>query len=129
VNARHLPNLHALPVGAKGNHHPYQSCDCRPLQATDMLEGAGGRVIYIHQSGGDPMPKNPITVKALQELGRADLDTDCSCPPCLRLGDAIGAHGETLHAVAEAAREVDRAHRLPSVNGRPRNQRLDGLPW
>ncbi len=34
-----LPStLHALPVGARGDHRPSASCPCRPILATDMAE-------------------------------------------------------------------------------------------
>ncbi|MDA8237909.1 MAG: hypothetical protein M0T75_08525 [Chloroflexi bacterium] len=49
-----LPStIHALPVDARGDHRPSASCSCRPILATDMLEGPQGRVIYVHRDAPD----------------------------------------------------------------------------
>jgi hypothetical protein len=57
-------------------------------------------------------------------------ETPACCPRCERLGLALDLHKRAIHAieetrsaVADAARECDRHHRLPSVPDRPEPSR------
>ena len=48
------PDLHVLPVGARGDHRPLMTCPCNPTQATEIMGGPLGRVVYVHR---DPEPR------------------------------------------------------------------------
>jgi hypothetical protein len=39
--------IHVIPIDASGKHVPSQTCGCRPIQGTDLLEP--GRVVLIHR--------------------------------------------------------------------------------
>jgi hypothetical protein len=53
--------IHALIVGSRTDHRPSSTCPCRPLEATEMMAGAMGRVIFVHRDHLPALParRNP----------------------------------------------------------------------
>jgi hypothetical protein len=100
--------IHALPVGAKGDHYPYASCPCRPIEAVDMADGPLGRLIVVHRHApGHPRDPEPAT---------------CDCSPCLEWNRAFDAH-----RVARTSASADRlrlaSERLDARHGLDRRAR------
>jgi hypothetical protein len=46
--------IHAVPIGSRGDHRPYASCPCRPIEAVDLADGPLGRLILMHHDAPAP---------------------------------------------------------------------------
>ena len=99
------PDMHVVPIGARGNHRPHSTCPCRPVQAVEMMAGTDGRVVYVHRH----VP-----------------DVPCSCPGCEALDRELDVHLARIQDGTATAADRERVARLAKVADRP--HRMVGEP-
>jgi hypothetical protein len=55
--------VHVLPVDARGDHRPYASCPCRPVECHELTAGTSGRIVLVHR---DTTPTRPTEYASAQ---------------------------------------------------------------
>lgn len=49
------PDLHVAAHGTRGDHRPFRSCPCRPLECVELTGGPMGRIVLVHRDL-EPVP-------------------------------------------------------------------------